>query len=325
MTAVHQVARALSRPRFLVALFVVLVAVMAAQCGGDPSSPAPAATTTTTTVLPVATRLCDAAAPTQIGQLQSPELEELSGLAASRQHADVLWAHNDSGDTARIFAIDLTGALRATVDVDVAKAIDWEDIAADGTTLYVADIGDNQRARTEIFVYRITEPALTATTADAQKITLHYPDGAHDAEALMVDPVGKQLVVVTKEAAGTSHVYTTPLAAPGSAPGADDALAGHRPTRHRRRHQRDGRHDRPAHLYRRLGVEPPGRRTDRDHVRPRALRRAGTARGAGRGARPAALRRPLRHLERRGRQSALAGRGRYGRSCRALTGSSESS
>ena len=33
------------------------------------------------------------------GQLQSPELEELSGLAASRQHADVLWAHNDSGDS----------------------------------------------------------------------------------------------------------------------------------------------------------------------------------------------------------------------------------
>ena len=138
MTAVHQVARALSRPRFLVVLFVVLFAVMAAQCGGDASTPAPAATTTTTTVLPVATRLCDAASPTQIGQLQSPELEELSGLAASRQHADVLWAHNDSGDTARIFAIDLTGALRATVDVDVAKAIDWEDIAADGTTLYVA-------------------------------------------------------------------------------------------------------------------------------------------------------------------------------------------
>ena len=105
--------------------------------------------------------------------------------------------------------------MRGTVDVDVAKAIDWEDIAADGTTLYVADTGDNQRARTEIFVYRITEPALTATSADAEKITLRYPDGAHDAEALMVDPVGKQLVVVTKEAAGTSHVFTTPLAAPG--------------------------------------------------------------------------------------------------------------
>ena len=241
------------------------------------------------------------------------------------RHADVLWAHNDSGDTARIFAIDLTGALRATVDVDVAKAIDWEDIAADGTTLYVADIGDNQRARTEIFVYRVTEPALTATSADAEKITLRYPDGAHDAEALMVDPVGKQLVVVTKEAAGTSHVYTTPLAAPGPLQEQTTLSLGIGQLVTAGDIERDGRHDRPAHLYGRLGVEPPGRRTDRDHVRPRALRCAGAARGAGRGARPAAHRRPLRHLERGGRQSALAGHGRYGRSCRALTGSSESS
>ena len=106
--------------------------------------------------------------------------------------------------------------LRTTVDLDVAKAIDWEDIAADRTTLYVGDIGDNQRARTEIYVYRVAEPALTATSAHADKFTLHYPDGAHDAEALMVDPIDHQLVVVTKEAAGTSGVYTTPISAPGA-------------------------------------------------------------------------------------------------------------
>ena len=35
------------------------------------------------------------------GRLQAPQLKELSGLAASRQHAGVLWAHNDSGDSAR--------------------------------------------------------------------------------------------------------------------------------------------------------------------------------------------------------------------------------
>jgi hypothetical protein len=32
----------------------------------------------------------------------------------------------------------------------------------------------------------------------------------------MVDPIDQQLVVVTKEAAGTSGVYTTPISAPGA-------------------------------------------------------------------------------------------------------------
>jgi len=193
-------------------------AFSAAKCGGSGTSTAPTtrATTTTTTTVPLATRLCAAVAPTQIGILQPPDLKELSGLAASRQYDDVLWAHNDSGDSARIFAIDRSGRLRTTVALDVGKAIDWEDIAADGTTLYVGDIGDNQRARTEIYVYRVEEPALTATSAPAEKFTLHYPDGAHDAEALMVDPIDHQLVVVTKEAAGTSGVYITPISAPGA-------------------------------------------------------------------------------------------------------------
>lgn len=215
MSAPRASGRARSRSGFLAVVLVMLFAFSAATCGGDGSSTPPTTTTTTTTV-PLATRLCAGAAPTQIGTLQSPALKELSGLAASRQYDGVLWAHNDSGDSARIFAIDRSGALRTTVDLDVTEAIDWEDIAADGTTLYVGDIGDNQRARTEIYVYRVAEPALTAKSAHADKFTLHYPDGAHDAEALMVDPVDRQLVVVTKEAAGTSGVYTTPISAPGA-------------------------------------------------------------------------------------------------------------
>ena len=59
----------------------------------------------------------------------------------------MFWAHNDSGDVPRIFAIDRSGALRATVAVNVPAAVDWEDIAIDGKTIYIGDIGDNGAAR----------------------------------------------------------------------------------------------------------------------------------------------------------------------------------
>ena len=57
--------------------------------------------------------------------------------------------HNDSGDTARVFALDGTGAVRGTYSLTGATAIDWEDItvvagATPGSgTIYAADIGDN--------------------------------------------------------------------------------------------------------------------------------------------------------------------------------------
>ena len=39
---------------------------------------------------------------------------------------------------------------------------------------------------------------------------MRYPDGAHDAEALLVDPRSGDLVVVTKELDGRARVYRAP-------------------------------------------------------------------------------------------------------------------
>jgi hypothetical protein len=195
---------------------VVALGALAASCASGDGSAAPPASTTTTTTVPLALRLCNGSRPEQIGTLEGDDLKELSGLAASRTHPGVFWAHNDSGDTPRVFAVDRTGARRATVAVEVPQAIDWEDIAIADKTIYVGDIGDNAKSRPSIVVYRFTEPALTATTVPAATFVLHYPDGAHDAETLMVDPVGRQLVIVTKVFDGRSGVYTTPLASPGT-------------------------------------------------------------------------------------------------------------
>ena len=144
---------------------------------------------------------------------------EASGLVASRDHADVFWIHNDSGDSARIFAASRAGADLGTWTVLGATALDWEDIAiGPGATpgtdaLYIADIGDNALARANVKLYRVAEPdpgAGGASTVASESLTLAYADGAHNAEALLVDPVDGSIVIVSKEASGSAGIYTAP-------------------------------------------------------------------------------------------------------------------
>ena len=165
----------------------------------------------------VALGLCGPTRTEVAGQLADPALIEVSGLVASRHQPDVLWVHNDSGDAARVYAIGTDGSARGTYDVPGAAARDWEDIAILDRTLVVGDIGDNQSVRDAIQLYEIPEPdvppappAGPQTTAPATRIELHYPDGAHDAETLLVDPQSNDGFVITKEGDGASAVYRAP-------------------------------------------------------------------------------------------------------------------
>ncbi|MGH9256101.1 MAG: hypothetical protein ACRD3C_16195 [Vicinamibacterales bacterium] len=144
---------------------------------------------------------------------------EASGVAVSRRTPGIIWSHNDSGRPS-LFAFDESGNPKGRVQVTGASVRDWEDIAAgpcrEGSCLYVADIGDNNRARRQITIYRVPEPrAGDAATEPAETWTLAYPDGAHDAEALLVTPAG-QLFLVSKEAARTTALYRVPAPAAGS-------------------------------------------------------------------------------------------------------------
>lgn len=154
------------------------------------------------------------------GNLESVELTEASGIVASRKHAGVLWLHNDSGDSARVFAASTTGKHLGTFTLAAVQAVDWEDIAiGPGPTpnadyLYLGDIGDNAAQRPEIRVNRLLEPMVssgqspvTVSISDVETFVLSYEDGAHDAETLLVDPVSGELLIVTKQAVGPSLVF----------------------------------------------------------------------------------------------------------------------
>jgi hypothetical protein len=168
--------------------------------------------------------LCGAAAlhVAVTGTVGAGAATELSGLVLSRAQPGVLWTHNDSGDRPRLLAVSPGGRLLADVAISGAQAVDWEDIAIapqprGGDALYVADIGDNRAERPDVAIYRVPEPRVTgaapASSAVAARLTLRYPDGAHDAETLLADRSG-DLVVVTKSFSGESGVYVATAPAP---------------------------------------------------------------------------------------------------------------
>ena len=163
--------------------------------------------------------MCAAAPPETVGTVASGELTELSGIAESRGEPGVYFVHNDSGDRARFFAIDGQATLRATYVLTGAAAVDWEDLAVGpcpaGQCVFLGDIGDNDRVRAGYAVYRVTQPAVgpgAAATHDVpwERFAFVYPDGAHNAESLVVRPDTGDVYVITKVSAGATEVYRFP-------------------------------------------------------------------------------------------------------------------
>jgi hypothetical protein len=143
-------------------------------------------------------------------------LPEASGLAASRVNPDIFWGHNDSAEP-YVFAVDGSGQVRGRVRIAGASVADWEAITAapcgNQSCLYIGDIGDNNRARPSITIYRTVEPAADASvSADAVAIEGAYPEGPQDAEAMFV--VDGSLFVVTKGEGKPVRLYRFPAQQP---------------------------------------------------------------------------------------------------------------
>jgi hypothetical protein len=140
-------------------------------------------------------------------------LPEASGVAVSRRTAGILWSHNDEGEPV-VHALDERGAVRRRVRIAGADVTDWEAVAVGpcpgGSCLFVADLGDNDATRSHVTIYRVPEPTpAESATREAEAFHATYPDGAHDAEALIVTGEG-DLFVVTKGETGHIAVYRFP-------------------------------------------------------------------------------------------------------------------
>lgn len=155
------------------------------------------------------------------GTVESADVVEASGLAWSRNNPGVLWVHNDSGDSARAFALSLEGVHLASYSIAQTWATDWEDMAIGPGPdesldyLYFGDIGDNAEARDFVTVHRVPEPfvdvsqaPISATFESAAELRFTYPNGdSHNAETLLIDPRSGDLFVVAKSSSGSSGVF----------------------------------------------------------------------------------------------------------------------
>ena len=151
--------------------------------------------------------------------LDESDLDESSGLAVSRRRHRHFWTHNDSGGAARLSAFNASGQKTGQVELNSTAASDWEDVASftDGGVprLLIADCGDNKAERSSIILYLLDEPDPTeSVTRDAdQTLSVVYPDGPRDCEAVAVDPHRRQILLIAKSALPAAGMYVVPLPA----------------------------------------------------------------------------------------------------------------
>ncbi len=146
------------------------------------------------------------------GILAQPRLAEASGAAVTGQRPGVLWTINDSGNPPDLLLIDTSGTLLATLPLTGVTNTDWEEVALgpcpSGRCVYIADTGDNLERRDAVTLIRLTEPTLDAAFSGdrpprpAESLTVRYPDGSHDVEAMVVTTDGDVLLVTKGRSAG---------------------------------------------------------------------------------------------------------------------------
>ena len=146
----------------------------------------------------------------------SARLAEVSGIALSRQHDDVLWVTNDSGGGPYLYALDTTDcSIRAELTLLDTPARDHEALAvgrdAQGNdVIWVADIGDNRASWPYVRIHKVIEPKeLSDAQVPVTTYRFTYPDGARDAEALIADAKKERLWVISKED-GVGGLYKLP-------------------------------------------------------------------------------------------------------------------
>lgn len=145
------------------------------------------------------------AKPAPLFTIKDSRVVESSGLAAD-QTSNLYWTVNDSGATGTVYGVQPDGAILGSLNFR-AKPVDVEAVAFHDNLLYVADIGDNSAQRDFITVYYFANPRASGLTLNYRSFDFSYPEGAQDAETLLVDPAGR-LFIVTKGISGA--IYAAP-------------------------------------------------------------------------------------------------------------------
>lgn len=103
-------------------------------------------------------------------------LNEISGMIFRNDTS--FFAHNDGGQGARIFEVDLEEKkINRNIKIYNATNVDWEDLAQDDEYIYVSDSGNFLGQRTDLKIYKISKSELEILdSVAAEIIEFNYPD-----------------------------------------------------------------------------------------------------------------------------------------------------
>ncbi|MFC7550051.1 hypothetical protein [Plantactinospora sp. GCM10030261] len=150
-----------------------------------------------------------ATSPAPVCQVRDGRLVEISGMAATKDGYVVVNDGSDEESRRRIFFLGPTCAVTRAVGYP-SRPLDTEDLALgpDGT-IWVADIGDNDRSRSTVAVWKLSPGANRPVL-----YRLAYPDGPHDAEAMLLTGDGRPLLVT--KFSGVLYAPQAPLTRAGA-------------------------------------------------------------------------------------------------------------
>ncbi|ANZ34998.1 hypothetical protein BBK82_01815 [Lentzea guizhouensis] len=125
-------------------------------------------------------------------------MQELSGLTSDGKQ---FYAVSDSDNgTLRIQVLGRDCVVKRTITAPV-DPFDVEDLAmAPDGTLWASDTGDNNKSRATVALHKVSP------SGAVERFRVTYPDGKHDAEALLLDKSGTPYIV-TKEPLGSALIY----------------------------------------------------------------------------------------------------------------------
>ncbi|MEX0986943.1 MAG: hypothetical protein WD052_05645 [Bacteroidales bacterium] len=147
----------------------------------------------------------------------SDTLNETSGLAST---GNGFVSFNDSGGEPALYTFTSNSSNLTKTIIQGATNVDWEDIAFDGTSFFIADVGNNFGTRDTLVIYKIPalKPEGELSINGADKITFTYDEEktvssrgfySHDCEAVLA--YGDSLYLFAKDwVTLNTRVYVLP-------------------------------------------------------------------------------------------------------------------
>lgn len=159
----------------------------------------------------------------ELARVNDTKLNEISGIASGINNKGILWIHDDSGNESILYGINKQAQIKYQITLRNTNFYDAEDIAIgpgpepEKNYIYLADIGDNNAVRQKLNIYRFEEPILLETDTiisliidDFDVLTYSYPDGPRDAETIMIDPIDKEIIIISKRETNV-NVYSAAI------------------------------------------------------------------------------------------------------------------